>query len=203
MPYADSYGKHFARHKKNKTHAFMETKTKTKKTDRRYTGDAQTDFHNFFVDQLKDLYWAEQNLKKGLCDMAEAATTPRLRKAFEKHYNEGDGQIATLEKIFELLGERPEAKRCDAMAGLLKEAKGIIDSTDEGSMVRDAALILAAQKVEHYEIASYGTLYALSAYLPERRVATQIKRILDEEKRTNDALTQLAETVVNECAAVE
>ncbi len=176
---------------------------KTKKTDRRYTGDAQTDFRNFFVDQLKDLYWAEQNVKKGLREMADAATTSSLRKAFKKHYKEGDEQIATLEQIFELLGERPEAKRCEAMAGLLKEAEEIIDSTDKGSMVRDAALILAAQKVEHYEIASYGTLYALSAYLPERKVAVLIKRILDEEKRTDGALTELAETVVNECAAVE
>lgn len=178
-----------------------------KKTDSRkrrgYTGDANSDFHTFFVDQIKDLYWAEKHLKRGLSKMCEAATSEVLAKAFTKHYSEGEGQIAALDTIFDLLGEKPEAKKCDAMAGLLKEAEEVISDTKRNSFVRDAGLILAAQKVEHYEIASYGTLCALSAYLSEKKIGKLLDRILSEEKKTDVALTKLAEQFINECAAVE
>ncbi|WP_304582230.1 ferritin-like domain-containing protein [uncultured Alistipes sp.] len=161
------------------------------------------EFHNFFVEQLKDIYWAEKHLKKGLKKMSRAATSPKLRDAFEKHYNEGDKQIAELETIFGLMGEKPETKRCEAMAGLLEEADGMISDTQRNSFVRDAGLILAAQKVEHYEIATYGTLNALAAYLPEKKVKKMIETILNGEKKTDEMLTCIAEEFVNECAAVE
>ncbi len=169
----------------------------------RYTGDAESDFHTFFVDALKDIYWAELHLKKGLTKMCKASTTEQLSAAFSKHYDEGDQQITELETVFSLLGEKPEAKRCEAMAGLLEEVESIISDTKRNSFVRDAGLILAAQKVEHYEIATYGTLYALAAYLPEKKVQKVLGTILAEEKKTDVALTKLAEEFINECAAVE
>jgi len=161
------------------------------------------EFHNVFVEQLKDIYWAEKHLKKGLKKMSKAATSPKLRDAFEKHYNEGDKQIAELETIFGLMGEKPETKRCEAMAGLLEEADGMISDTQKNSFVRDAGLILAAQKVEHYEIATYGTLRALAAYLPEKKIRKMLETILAGEKKTDELLTRIAEEFVNECAAVE
>lgn len=161
------------------------------------------EFHNFFVEQLKDIYWAEKHLKKGLKKMSRAATSPKLRDAFEKHYNEGDKQIAELETIFGLMGEKPETKRCEAMAGLLEEADGMISDTQRNSFVRDAGLILAAQKVEHYEIATYGTLKALAVYLPQKRVHKLLDTLLRDEKRTDQLLTALAEEFVNESAAIE
>lgn len=195
---------------KYKTEATVKSKTTTKaqsatttKKKSRYTGDAQSDFHTFFVDELKDIYWAELHLKKGLLKMCKASTTEQLSAAFNKHYNEGDQQIAELETIFSLLGEKPETKKCEAMAGLLKEAESIISDTKRNSFVRDAGLILAAQKVEHYEIATYGTLCALAEYLPEKKVQKMLETILAGEKKTDLALTKLAEEFVNECAAVE
>lgn len=161
------------------------------------------DFHDFFVDQIKDIYWAEKHLKKGLDKMRRSATSPKLAAAFEKHYGEGDKQIAMLEEIFALLGEKPETKRCEAMAGLLEEADGMVTDTKRNSFVRDAGLILAAQKVEHYEIATYGTLCALADYLPEKKIKRLIERTLAEEKKTDQLLTKLAEDFVNEYAAVE
>lgn len=163
----------------------------------------QADFHEFFVEQLKDIYWAEKHLKKGLRKMSRAATSPKLAAAFEKHYNEGDKQLEELETVFGLLGEKPAAKRCEAMAGLLEEADGMIEDTDANSLVRDAGLILAAQKVEHYEIATYGTLKALAAYLPDSKVQRMLGSILTGEKKTDCLLTALAEDYVNECAAQE
>ena len=173
------------------------------KTADKWTSPAQTEFHCFFVDQLKDIYWAEKHLKKGLKKMSKAAPSPKLRDAFEKHYNEGDKQIAELETIFGLMGEKPETKRCEAMAGLLEEADGMISDTQKNSFVRDAGLILAAQKVEHYEIATYGTLRALAAYLPEKKIRKMLETILAGEKKTDELLTRIAEEFVNECAAVE
>lgn len=161
------------------------------------------DFHDFFVDQIKDIYWAEKHLKKGLDKMRRSATSPKLAAAFEKHYGEGDKQIAVLEEIFSLLGEKPETKRCEAMAGLLEEADGMVSDTKRNSFVRDAGLILAAQKVEHYEIATYGTLCALAEYLPDKKIKRLIERTLAEEKKTDQLLTKLAENFVNEYAAVE
>ncbi|RZJ20132.1 MAG: ferritin-like domain-containing protein, partial [Acinetobacter sp.] len=132
---------------------------KTSKKPSGKTGKMEdSEFHEFFVDELKDIYWAEKHLAKALPKMQKAATSPELAAAFEKHTLETEQHITTLEQVFELLGEKAVAKKCDAMAGLLEEASGIIEDTDKGTIIRDAGLILAAQKVEHYEIATYGTL---------------------------------------------
>src|SRR2546428_5219586 len=115
-------------------------------------------FKELIVDELKDIYWAEGYLVKNLPKIAKAATSLDLKKAFENHLKETETHVSTLEKVFKALGETPKAKTCDAMMGLVKEAQGVIKATEEGTKVRDVALIMAAQKIEHYEIASYGTL---------------------------------------------
>jgi ferritin-like metal-binding protein YciE len=111
--------------------------------------------------------------------------------------------VETLEQVFALLGEKPQAKKCDAMEGLLEEAKGIMDDTDKGTMIRDAGLILAAQKVEHYEIATYGTLRTLANNMGHTDVVNLLQQTLDNEKATDVALTVVAESFINQEAASE
>lgn len=161
------------------------------------------EFHKFFVDELKDIYWAEKHLVKALPKLKKAATSPELAAAFDKHTAETELHIETLEKAFALLDEKPSAKKCDAMAGLLEEADGIIEDTDTGTMIRDAGLILAAQKVEHYEIATYGGLRTLAATMGRADVAELLQQTLDNEKATDKALTVCAESLINEQAAAE
>lgn len=162
-----------------------------------------SEFHEFFVDELKDIYWAEQHLAKALPKMKKAATSPDLAAAFEKHTQETQTHISTLEQIFQLLDEKPVAKKCDAMEGLLEEGKSIMEDTDAGTMIRDAGLILAAQKVEHYEIATYGTLRAFAESMGHSEVVSLIEKILENEKATDVALTVLALNCVNEPASAE
>lgn len=176
----------------------MTTATKSK------TGKMEnSEFHEFFVDELKDIYWAENHLVKALPKMKKAATSPKLAAAFDKHTAETQIHIETLEKAFALLGQKPVAKKCDAMAGLLEEAKSIMEDTEKGTMTRDAGLILAAQKVEHYEIATYGTLRAFAANMGHTDVEALLSQTLENEKATDVALTTLAETTINEAAVAE
>lgn len=135
--------------------------------------------------------------------MAEAATCGALAKAFQKHKKETEGQIRILEQVFELMGEKAEGKKCDAMAGLIKEAKSMIKDTEDDTFTRDAGLVLAAQKSEHYEIASYGTLVEFAQQMGELKVAKLLQKILDEEKKTDVSLTMLSEDGVNEGAVKE
>ena len=174
-------------------------KTSTSKTGKM----ENSEFHEFFLDELKDIYWAEKHLVKALPKMKKAATSPELAAAFDKHTGETEEHIATLEKAFELLGEKPVAKKCDAMAGLLEEGNSIIEDTEKGTMIRDAGLILAAQKVEHYEIATYGTLRVFAENMGHTDVAELLSRTLENEKATDVALTTLAENSINEPAAAE
>ena len=162
-----------------------------------------SEFHEFFVDELKDIYWAEKHLSKALPKMKKAATSSELAEAFEKHTEETKSHIATLEQVFALLEEKPQAKKCEAMEGLIKEGESIIEDTDAGTMVRDAGLILAAQKVEHYEIATYGTLVVFAKNMGHTEVAELLQFTLDNEKATDVALTKVAESFVNEQAAAE
>lgn len=162
-----------------------------------------SEFHEFFVDELKDIYWAEQHLVKALPKLKKAATSPELAAAFDKHTQETKTHIETLEQVFKLLSEKPQAKKCDAMAGLLEEADSIIADTEAGTLVRDAGLILAAQKVEHYEIATYGTLRVFAETMGHTEVAELLQQTLDNEKATDVALTEVAESFVNEQAAAE
>jgi ferritin-like metal-binding protein YciE len=135
--------------------------------------------------------------------MKKAATSTQLAAAFEKHTEESLVHIQTLEQVFALLDEKPQAKKCDAMEGLLEEANGIMEDTESGTMIRDAGLILAAQKVEHYEIATYGTLRTLAQTMGHTDVADLLQQTLDNEKATDVILTQIAESFVNEQAAAE
>jgi len=162
-----------------------------------------SEFHKFFVDELKDIYWAEKHLAKALPKMQKAATSKELADAFAKHTAETETHVTTLEQVFESLDEKPVAKKCDAMEGLLEEAKSIMEDTEQGTMVRDAGLILAAQKVEHYEIATYGTLVTFAECMGHTEVAALLKKTLDNEKATDEALTGIAEGTVNDEAAAE
>lgn len=162
-----------------------------------------SEFHKFFVDEIKDIYWAEKHLVKALPKMKKSATSPELVEAFEKHTEETQTHIQRLEQVFELLGEKPAGKKCDAMEGLLAEADSIIEDTDKGTMVRDAGLILAAQKVEHYEIATYGTLRTFAENMGHTDVVNLLQQTLDNEKATDVALTEIAEGSINEEASEE
>ncbi|WP_293307832.1 ferritin-like domain-containing protein [Pedobacter sp. UBA5917] len=162
-----------------------------------------SEFHQFFIDELKDIYWAEKHLAKALPKMKKAATSSELAAAFDKHTAETESHIETLDQIFALMDEKAVAKKCDAMAGLLEEANGIIEETDKGTMIRDAGLILAAQKVEHYEIATYGTLKVFAENMGHTEVANLLGQTLENEKATDVSLTEIAESFVNEEAASE
>ena len=173
----------------------METKSKNQKETAPQMENRK--FREFFVDQLKDIYWAEQALYKALPKMMKAATSKKLASAFEKHTKETEGQIRMLEQVFELMGEKAKAKKCEAMDGL------IIEDTDKDSYTRDAGLVLAGQKTEHYEIASYGTLVEFAKQMGETKVAELLQKILDQEKNTDISLTMVAEDQVNEEAVKE
>jgi len=142
------------------------------------------------IDELKDLYDAEHQLVKTLPKMAKAAENAELKEAFESHLAETEGHVQKLESVFEALDETPKRKKCKAMEGIVAEGQELID---EG----DAALIAAAQKVEHYEIASYGTVAAWADLLGEDEAAQTLGEILDEEKAADEKLTQVAESAVN------
>lgn len=182
-------------------------KSAPKATAKKQTGNTgkmeDSEFHEFFVDELKDIYWAEKHLVKALPKMKKAATSPELAAAFETHTQETQTHIDTLEQVFALLDEKPAAKKCDAMAGLLEEADSIISDTEKGTLTRDAGLILAAQKVEHYEIATYGTLRTFAEAMGHTDVADLLQQTLANEKATDEALTSIAESFVNEQAASE
>jgi len=151
----------------------------------------------FFIDQLKDIYYAEQQLVKALPKMQEAATTEELEDAFENHLQQTERHVKRLEKVFKMIQQEPEGEKCEAMDGLVREAQGIIDETDEGTMTRDAALIIAAQKVEHYEIATYGGLVQLALTMGLHRAADILEKTLAEEEDTDQQLTFIAEGYIN------
>lgn len=157
----------------------------------------------FFVDSLKDIYWAEKKLVTTLPKMQKAATTQELRDALAEHREVTQGQVSRLEEVFGLLGEKAQAKKCEAMEGLVKEGEDIIEETEEGTSTRDVGIIMAAQKVEHYEIATYGGLATLARTLGEEEVAGVLEEILAEEKDADISLTGIAESCVNYQAAEE
>lgn len=156
-----------------------------------------------FVDMLKDMYWAEKYLVNALSTMQSAATTDELQDAFEDHKFVTQKHVSRLEKVFKILGKQPEAKKCDAMEGIVEEAKQMIKETTEGTMTRDAALIIAAQKVEHYEIASYGSLVSVALTLGYDDAASILEKTLWDEEDTDKLLTKVAETSVNPMADEE
>ncbi len=151
---------------------------------------------DLFEDELKDIYWAEKALTKALPKMAKNATTEELVNALNEHLEVTKGHVQRLEEGFKILGKAARAKKCEAMAGLVKEAEEIMENTEEG-VVRDAGIISAGQKVEHYEIATYGTLCAFAKTLGEDEVASLLQQTLDEEKEADQKLTEIAESSIN------
>ncbi len=155
-----------------------------------------------FEDMLKDIYWAEKALTKAIPKMAKKATSDSLVEALNSHLEETHTQVGRCEQIFEILGKKAQAKKCEAMDGLIKEAQEIMDSTEDGP-VRDAGIIAAGQKVEHYEIASYGTMRAFAKILGHVDIVELLEETLNEEKLADEKLTEVAETSINLEAAEE
>lgn len=155
---------------------------------------------DLFIDGLKDIYWAEKALTKALPTMIKKATSEELITALTDHLAVTEEQVTRLEEVFNSIGEKAQAKKCDAMEGLIKEGSGIMESTAAG-VVRDAGIIAAGQKVEHYEIATYGTLCAFAKILGEKEAAELLLETLNEEKKADDKLTEVAEESINLKAA--
>lgn len=156
-----------------------------------------------FLDCIKDIYWAENHLVKSLPKMQKSATSSELKTAIGNHLEETKVHVTRLEEVFELLGEKAQAKKCDAMEGLSKEGEGIVESTEVGTATRDVGIIMASQKVEHYEIASYGGIIQLAVTLGLNDVADVLTKTLDEEKAADQKLTEVAKDSVNYKAADE
>ncbi len=155
---------------------------------------------DLFVEQIEDLYDAEQRLVKTLPKMAEASTSPQLRQAFESHLEETKGHVRRLEQVFQALRKKPKGQTCDAMKGLIEEGDDMISNTEQ-SPLRDAGLIAAANRVEHYEIAAYGSVLSFAKTLGVQEALSLLDATLSEEKKADEKLTQIAETSVNESAA--
>src|SRR6266498_3716100 len=155
-----------------------------------------------YTDELRDLYNAENQPLKALPKMAKAASSEELKDAFEKHLEQTKGHVERLEQVFEGLGEKPKGKTCRAMKGLIEEGSEILKEDGEDSVI-DAGIIVAAQKVEHYEIAGYGSVRTFAHLLGQNKAAELLQTTLDEEAETNELLNRLAESIVNPEALME
>lgn len=160
-------------------------------------------FHELFMEELKDIYWAEKNLVKALPKMQKAATSDELSTCIGNHLEETKEHVSRLEQVFELLGRKPQAKKCEAMEGLIAEGQEVVTDTAEDTAVRDAGIIIASQKIEHYEISAYGSLRTLANVMGHSEVAKLLEQTLQEEKHADSLLTEVAESTVNEEAAAE
>ena len=165
--------------------------------------EAESALKELFVDELKDIYWAEKHLASALPKMIKGATSEDLKQTISNHLEETKNHVTRLENVFESVGEKAAAKKCLAMEGLLNEATELLEDTDKGTEVRDVAIISAAQKVEHYEMASYGTLRTLAGTLGYSEAQDLLEQTLEEEKNADRLLTEVAENYVNEAAASE
>jgi ferritin-like metal-binding protein YciE len=157
----------------------------------------------FFATCLQEMYWSEVNLLNTLTTMAEEATTSRLKKAFQLHAEQTAGHAKVLEGVFALLGLPPQSEPSAGLQGLFDEGWQVIDETEKGTAQRDVALIIAAQKVEHYEIATYGSLIVLAKTLGHREIVQLLEPVLQEEKETDSILTSIAESGINAEASQE
>ncbi|RNA61491.1 ferritin-like domain-containing protein [Chryseobacterium nematophagum] len=172
----------------------METKTTLKKESAKK--NAAKELKDLFEDSLKDIYWAEKALVKALPNMQKNATDEKLQTAIKKHLSETQIHVERLEECFTALGKKAQAKKCDAMQGLLDEGKSIMEETEPGA-IRDVGIIASAQKVEHYEIATYGTLAAYAKVLKEEICLKNLLATLEEEKKCDGLLTKLADSTIN------
>jgi ferritin-like metal-binding protein YciE len=160
----------------------------------------ESTLHDAFLHELKDVYDAERQLTRALPKMAKAASSEELREALEMHLNETQEQVSRLERVFEAVDETIKGRHCEGMAGILEEGKGIMEEDfDEASM--DAALIASAQRVEHYEIAAYGTLIAWARAMGHDEAVSLLEETLEEEKNADEKLSALAEGGINQAAA--
>jgi ferritin-like metal-binding protein YciE len=157
----------------------------------------ETNFEELFQQELEDLYDAENQIVKALPKMAQAATNEELVSAFEEHLAQTKEQVKRLDKVFKNIGQKPRGKTCEGMKGLLQEGEKMIAEIEK-SPVLDAALIGAAQKVEHYEISGYGTVRSMAEMLGKQDVAELLEETLEEEKQTDDTLTEIAESIMGE-----
>jgi ferritin-like metal-binding protein YciE len=157
---------------------------------------------DLFHDTLKDVYFAEKKILTSLPKMMKAAQNKDLKAAFEKHHGETEGQIERLEQVFAEIEEKPQAKTCDAIMGILDEGKEIMDEY-KGSPALDAGLLAAAQAVEHYEMSRYGTLRTWAQELGHTKSVKLLQQTLNEEEATDEALSELAEAIVNQEAVAE
>jgi ferritin-like metal-binding protein YciE len=155
---------------------------------------------DLFLDTLKDIYYAEKQILKTLPKMSKAATSPELKQAFQTHRDETEGQIERLSEVFDLIGKAPRGKTCDAILGIIEEGKSIMEEF-EGSPALDAGLVAAAQAVEHYEMARYGTLKAWAQQLGHKDAVKLLDQTLAEEKKTDQLLSQLGTGATNKKAA--
>jgi ferritin-like metal-binding protein YciE len=163
---------------------------------------ALNSFDELFVEQLQDLYDAEQRITKALPKMAAAAHNPNLRSAFEEHLRQTENQVKRLERVFQTLGKSAQTKTCEAMKGLIEEGSEIVSGKGDPD-VKDAALIAAAQRVEHYEISAYGTARTFAQRLGKSEAARLLEETLAEEKDTDKKLNMLAETSINPKASAK
>jgi ferritin-like metal-binding protein YciE len=176
----------------------------TRKQATSYTPEENNSMlQELFIEELRDIYWAEKHLVKALPKMEKAASSEELAEAFGEHLAVTQEQVSRLEQVFELMGEKPRGKKCEAMEGLVREAESVIEDTEEGTATRDVALIIASQKVEHYEIAAYGGLATLAKTLGKTEIKDLLGQTLDEEKEADELLTQLAENNINQSASRE
>lgn len=178
-------------------------KNATEKTGQKSNNIPEPMLQEFFQDEIKDIYWAEKHLTKAIPKMIKAACSDELKNAFTDHLVVTKNHVTRLEQVFEILGKKPQAKKCEAMEGITKEAESIIEDTEEGTSTRDVGLIMAAQKVEHYEIATYGGLAQLAATLQLKDVEAILRSTLKEEKEADTLLTSIAENDINYAAAEE
>jgi len=172
-------------------------KSKKKSSQSQGAGAGNSQLQKLFHDSLKDIYWAEKALTKALPKLMKKATTEELKSAIEEHIAQTQEQVGRIEEVFELMEQRAQAKKCEAMEGLIKEAESIVEETEDGSMTRDAGIIAACQKVEHYEIATYGSLVSFAHTLGLDEAAGILEQTLEEEKETDQILTSVAESGIN------
>lgn len=168
----------------------------SKQTSSTFTAKGEL-LEKFFYDSLKDIYWAEKHLIKALPKMKKAAGNEELKAAIEEHLEVTEGHVSRLEEVFEILGKKAQGKKCEAMEGLTKEAESIIEETEAGTATRDVGIIIAAQKVEHYEIATYGGLAQLAKTMGLDDVHELLGQTLQEEKEADETLTSVAENDIN------
>jgi ferritin-like metal-binding protein YciE len=171
-------------------------KASSKSSGKKSSSSTAEGLRDLFEDELKDIYWAEKALTRAIPKMIKNASSQELIDALEEHLEVTQGHVERCEQAFEQLGKAARAKKCEAMEGLVKEAEEIMESTEEG-VVRDAGIISAGQKVEHYEIASYGTLCAFARVLGEDAIAELLEQTLNEEKEADEKLSQIAESSIN------